>query len=103
MSKLQVRMCNKTMFNIQTLQAIYEVPNPQTLTGSYLHHKHPLISSTHMDSDFAHFIDALLKAFNALQVTVPTFNNDWYNLYHMRSSGANIFQEQDRCNDWVII
>jgi len=42
-SKLQGRMCNKTMYNIQTLQAIYELPELQRLTGSYLRHNHPLI------------------------------------------------------------
>ena len=42
-SKLQGRMCNKTMYNIKTLQAICELPDLQTPTGSYLRHNHHLI------------------------------------------------------------
>jgi len=69
------------MYNIQTLQANYELPDLQTLTGSYLCHNHPLILSEQLDSDIAHLMDALLQAFKTLQVTVPTFNDDGYNLY----------------------
>jgi len=102
-SKLQGRMCNKTMYNIQTLQAIYELPDLQTLTGSYLRHNHPLISSEQLDSDVARLMDAPLEAFNTLQVAVPTFNDDGYNLHRMRCTGPKLFRKQDRRNDWVFI
>jgi len=102
-SKLQGRMCNKTMYNIQILQAIYEPPDLQTLTGSYLRHNHPLILSEQLDSDVARLMDALLEAVNILQVVLPTFNDDGYNLHRMRCTGPNLFRKQDRRNDWVFI
>ena len=91
------------MYNIHTLQAIYELPDLQTLTGSYLCHNHPLISSEQPDSDVACLMDAPLEAFNTLQVIVPTFNDNGYNLHRIRCTGPNLFRKQDRRNDWVFI
>jgi len=102
-SKLQGRICNKTIYNIQTLQAIYELPDLQTLTGSYLRHNHPLISSEQLDSDVARLMDAPLGAFNTLQVAVLTYNDDGYNLHRIRCTGPYLFRKQDRRNDWVFI
>jgi len=48
-------------------------------------------------------MDAPLEAFNTLQVAVPTFNDDVFNLYCMRCSGPILFRKQDRRNDWVFI
>jgi len=91
------------MSNIQTLQAIYEFPDLQTLTGTYLCHSYALISSEQLDSDVECIMDAPLEAFNTLQVTVPTFNDDGYNLHRIRCTGPNLFRKQNRRNDWVFI
>jgi len=48
-------------------------------------------------------MDARLEAFNTLQVAVPTFNDDGYNLHRMRCTGPKLFRKQDRRNDWVFI
>ena len=91
------------MYNIQTLQAIYEPPDLQTLTGRYLRHNHPLISSEQLDSVIVRLMDAPVEAFNTLQVAVPTFNDAGYNLHRMRSTGPKLLRKQDRRNDWVFI
>jgi len=48
-------------------------------------------------------MDAPLEAFNTLQVAVPTFNDDGYNLHCMRCTGPNLLRKQDRHNDCVFI
>jgi len=104
-SKLQGRMYNKTIHNIQTLQTVYELPDLETLTGSRLRRNQlePHISSEQLDSDFARLMDAPIKAFNTLQVAVPTFNDVGYNLHRMRCTGPNLFRKQDRRHDWVFV
>jgi len=44
-SKLQGYMYNNTIYSIHILQTIYELSDLQTLTDSYLHNNHPLMSS----------------------------------------------------------
>jgi len=102
-SKLTGRMCNKTMYNIQTLQAIYELPDLQTLTGGYLRHNHPFMWSEELEPDVARRMDSPLEALNTLQVPVPTFNDNGYNLHRIRWIGPNLFRKQDRHIDWVFI
>jgi len=104
-SKLQGRMCNKTIHNMQTLQTVYQLPTLETLTGSYLRRNQlePHVSSEQLYSEVARLMDAPLETFNTLQVAVPTFNNDGYNLHHIRCTAPNLFRKQDKLHDWVFV
>jgi len=98
-------MCNKTIHNIQTLQMVYELLDLETLTGSYLLHNQlePHVSSEQLDSNVARLMDTPLEVFNTLQVAVPTFNDNEYNLYHMLGTGPNLFQKQGRADGLVFV
>src|SRR5207253_7271160 len=89
-SKLQGRICNESIHNTHTLQMIFEVPDLQTLTSIYLRCNQIHGSSHHVDSDVAHLLEAPVEAFNTLQVTMPTFTDDGYNLHLMRCTGRHL-------------
>ena len=102
-SKLQGRICNKTIHNTHTLQTIFELPDLQTLTSIYLRCNQIHGLSHQVDSDVARLLEAPVEAFNTLQVAVPTFNDDGYNLHCMRCTGPHLFRKQDKRSDWVFI
>jgi len=75
------------------------------LTGCYLRRNQLELPATteQVDSDVAHLVDAPREAFNTLQVAVPTFNDDGYNLHRIRCTGPNLFQKQEKRHDWLFV
>jgi hypothetical protein len=99
---LQGRLNLKTIYNIQTLQERYELPDLRTLTSMYLL-RNAFPELTNPEPDVERLMDAPLEAFHTLQVAVPTFNDNGHFIHRLRCTGKDQFRGQDQRNDWVFV
>ncbi|KAF8418320.1 hypothetical protein EV426DRAFT_679831 [Tirmania nivea] len=100
--KLQGPLTRTDIYNLETLQKLYQLPDLRALTRTYLA-RHHYAQSSDPESDMTRLQDAPLEAFHTLQVAVPTFNGDGHMLHHVRCTGGKLFRNQDERHDWVFV
>jgi len=78
--RLQGPISIRTIFNLSTLQDHYQLPDLKALTTRYLI-RNVFQDAREPQASADQLMDAPLKAFNMLQVPIPTFNDDGYLLH----------------------
>ena len=101
-TKLQGRIKQKKIFNLQTLSTEYDLPDLKSLKTIYFsknidHH------SADPVADAAVLMDAPLEALHTLQVPVQTFDNNGYILHRLRCTGPERFPQTNQRHDWVFV
>ncbi|KAF8431495.1 hypothetical protein BGX38DRAFT_1146612 [Terfezia claveryi] len=77
------------IYNLETLEKLYQLLDVRALTMTYLACNH-YAQSSNLETDVTRLQDAPLEAFHTLQVVVPTFN-------------GKLFRNQDERHDWVFV
>ncbi|KAF8446542.1 hypothetical protein BGX38DRAFT_1194617, partial [Terfezia claveryi] len=99
---LQGRLTITDIYNLETLQTHYKLPDLLTVTASYLA-QHPFRQLSDPETDAARLMDTPLEAFLMLQVAVPTFNDDGHMIHRIHYTADKLFRKQDQRHDWVFV
>ncbi|KAF8414713.1 hypothetical protein EV426DRAFT_579158 [Tirmania nivea] len=89
-TRLQGRLANKDINTLSILETVYELPDLQALTRTYLTQNH-FRQIVDPESHANRLLESLLEAFNTLQVAVPTFNRDGHMIHHICYIGENTY------------
>jgi len=86
------------IYDLRSLEAECQLPGMRSLTMTYLADN--LYSASNNPAfKVSHLISAPLEAFNTLQVTIPTFNDDGDTIHHARCTGPELFRKREQRSD----